>query len=810
MIRYLFKTIKNERKLMLILLLPIVFSTFLIYFSYIINLNLDAISTKKNDIAFNGYNVALWCDNVLTEEDYFEIRHYLEPYDYVERKLIYTDYGKTQVAVIGIDYDEEIPKGFFKCKNLDAIANSSFLNKLDSDKAENPYINYKEDTIYIDTSVSGSHYETIREMGYSVVVPQDRIDFSEAGIFYIVNVEDDELLRFQNEIKDNFSMVGIKTITESLEDYSSEYSDIVTGIMLLMCLAIVVCSIIVYNSFSMTMLKEQQNIGQLQSFGIRNTRCYSIYLCKLYVIAILALIWGIFSGISGLFLIKEMKLFNDFHFFELQYFDAMGVMLCVVLEVIILTIVYIVVIRKTRKNSIVENLRGKQENLNLKKYRLPVFIISILLLCAIRMIGEKFFLWFNQRQIIMRMLISVLYMGISVFLIVFILSRCLSYLNKILLKVFTVFDFKSISFAIKNFIASERNISVVFIIYTIAIIVSTGVYCNFACFANSIRNEIDETYNYQLQLMTTDALNDNEIDKMSSIKGIRFIDAVSLVEIKINDYDVVIENIYDTETFMSANNVDVSLLNDGNHQTDIILTSNLAKRFGWAKNSKQEVVVDNKKYELHIVGIVPSGDYLDERIYSYNSLLATEYPYKQFVYRIGLGNSQDSEEVLEKIFEKGLSFSATMNIADYKDELVYEIVGNITILNIICIAIVTIAFASVINILSSYVKQQQNIYASIIAIGTSKGFILKTIVIDILMVFIYSSIISLFMAPAFSRILIACMSTVTKRDMDYQFSFGYCLALCLVTIVIGLNFAVYYGIKNSRMDVVEKIKLKAN
>ena len=75
MIRYLFKTIKNERKLMLILLLPIVFSTFLIYFSYIINLNLDAISTKKNDIAFNGYNVALWCDNVLTEEDYFEIRH---------------------------------------------------------------------------------------------------------------------------------------------------------------------------------------------------------------------------------------------------------------------------------------------------------------------------------------------------------------------------------------------------------------------------------------------------------------------------------------------------------------------------------------------------------------------------------------------------------------------------------------------------------------------------------------------------------------------------------------------------------------
>lgn len=810
MFRYLLKTIKNEKKQIIILLLPILFSVFLIYFSYIININLDSISAKKNDSVFNGYNVALWCNSALTEEDYNQLKLCLEPYDYVERKLIYTDYDKMQVAIIGIDYNEEIKKGFFKCENLKAVANSSFLNKLDVEEVENTYIKCNEDEIYLETSKQDTQFEIIREIGYSIAVPQNSVDFSDAGVFFIVNVQQEEILQFQSEIKDNFSMMRVKTLTESLEDYRTEYSDIVTGIMLLMCLAVVVCSIIVYNSFAMTMLKEQQSIGQLQSFGIRDRRCYSIYLCKLYIIASFALVFGIFLSVLGLFLIKKTRLFKDFSFYELKYFDGMGVILCIVLEVCILTIVYVVVIRKTKKNSIVENLRGNQENIKFKKHKLSTFIISILLLLAMRIIGDSFYLWFSQYQIIMRMIISVLYMGISMFLIVYILSQCLNYLNKALLRIFAIFDFKSTSFAIKNFIATERNILVVFIIYTIAIIVSTGVYCNFDCFANSIRNEIDEKYNYHLQLITNEALKDDEVEKMAMIEGISFIDEVSLVEVKINGYDVVIENINDIETFMLANNVDVSLLEEKKTGTNIILTSNLAKRLGWTENSKYEVIIEEKKYEFYVVGIVESGDYLDERIYSYNSQLAAEYPYKQYVYRVGLINEQNSDEILETILEKGLSFSASMNIEEYKNEMIQEIVGNITILNIMCIAIVIVAFASVINILYSYVKQQQGIYASIIAIGSSRGFILKTIVIDILIVFVYSSIISLFMAPVFSRVLIACMSTVTRREMDYQFSVGYCVALCLVTIVIGLGFAVYYGIKNSRINVVEKIKLKEN
>lgn len=810
MFRYLLKTIQNERKQIIILLLPILFSIFLIYFSYIINIDLDSISAKKNDFVFNGYNVALWCNNALTEEDYNQVKLSLEPYDYIERKLIYTEYDKMQVAIIGIDYNEEISKGFFKSENLNAVANSSFLNKLDVEEVENTYIKCNENEIYLDTSKQDTQYEIIREIGYSIAVPQNSVDFSDAGVFFIVNVKEEELLQFQSEIKNNFSMMRLKTLTESLEDFRAEYSDIVMGIMLLMCLAVVVCSIIVYNSFAMTMLKEQQGIGQLQSFGIRDRRCYSIYLCKLYVIASFALVLGIFLSVFGLFLIKKMRLFKDFSFYELQYFDGIGVILCIVLEVCILTIVYMVVIRKTKKNSIVENLRGNQENINFNKYKLSTFIISILLLLAVRIIGDRFYLWFSQYQIISRMIISVLYMGVSIFLIVYILSRCLNYLNKALLRIFAIFDFKSTSFAIKNFIATERNILVVFIIYTIAIIVSTGVYCNFDCFANSIRNEIDETYNYHLQLITNEALKDDEVEKMATIEGISYIDEVSLVEVKINGYDVVIENINDIETFMLANNVDVSLLEEKKNGTNIILTSNLSKRLGWTENSKYEVIIDEKKYEFYVVGIVESSDYLDERVYSYNSQLAAEYPYKQYVYRVGLTNGQNSDEILETILEKGLSFSASTNIEEYKNEMVQEIVGNITILNIMCIAIVIVAFACVINILSSYVKQQQGIYASIIAIGSSRGFILKTIVIDILIVFVYSSIISLFMAPVFSRVLVACMSTVTRREMNYQFNVEYCVTLCLVTIVIGLVFAVYYGIKDSHINVVEKIKLKAN
>ena len=815
MFRYLLKTIKNEKKQMIILLLPILFSIFLIYFSWIISVNLDGISAKKNDSVFNGYNVALWCNNALTEEDYDQVKLYLEPYDYVERKLIYTDYDKTQVAVIGIDYNEEISKGFFKYENLNAVANSSFLNKLDGE--ENIHIKCNGDKIYLDTSERDTQYETICDIGYSIAVPQNSVDFSGAGVFFIVNVQEEEILQFQSEIKDKFSMMSITTSTKSLEDYSAEYSDIVTGMTLLMCLAVVVCSIIVYNSFSMTMVKEQQRIGQLQSFGIRDRKCYSIYLCKLYVIAIFALVFGILLSLLGLFLIKEMRLFKDFSFYELQYFDGIGIILCIVLEVCILTIVHMVVIRRTKKNSIVENLRGNQENINFKKYKLSKFIISILLFFVVRFIGDCFYFWFSPHQIIIRLIISVMYMGLSIFLIVYILSYCLNILNKALLRIFTIFDFKSISFAIKNFIATERNILVVFIIYTIAIIVSTGVYCNFDCFANSIRNEIDETYNYHLQLISNKTLTDNEMGKISTIEGINFIDEVSLVNVKINDYDIVIEDINDVETFrLTNNNVDISLLEDKTllgdkkTETNIILTSNVAKLLEWSENSKYEVMIDENKYEFYVAGIVESGDYLPDRIYSCNSQFVEEYPYKQYVYRVGLIDGQDSDEILDMILEKGLSFSSMMNIEDYKDEMIQKIVGNITILNIMCIAIVIVAFASVINILSSYVKQQQGIYASIIAIGTSRGFILKTIVIDILIVFVYSSIVSLFMAPVFSRVLVACMSTVTRREMDYQFSFGYCVTLCLVTLVIGLGFAVYYGIKNSRINVVEKIKLKAN
>lgn len=808
MIRYLYKIMRNEKKQMITLVLPIFFSVFLIYFSYIVNLNIDNISAIKNDIVFKNYNIAIWCNSALTEKDYVRIKQYLEPYDYVERDLIFTNYNEMQVAIMGIDYKEEISKGFFDYEAVNAIMNSSFLSKLNEEEI---HISYKEDEIIVDASRSDSQYEIIRDIGYSIAVPKNSIDFSDAGVFFVVNIQDEELLQFQKTIKENFDMIKTKTATESLEDYRAEYSDIVLGIMLLMCLAVVVCSIIVYNSFSMTMVKEQQNIGQLQSFGVRDIRCYAIYLCKIYVIAFIALFSGIIFGTLGVFLIKCIKLFDDFCFFTLKYIDGIGIGLCAILEVIILTIVYKTVISKTKKNSIVENLRGNRESIILKKYRLSTFIISIFLLFVIRIISENMFLWFSQCEIIIRMVISVFYMGLSIFLIVFILSRCLYYFNKILQKVSAYFDFKLILFAIKNFIATEKQILIVFIIYTMAIIVSTGVYCNFDCFSKTIKNEVDKMYNYNIQLIGSGVLSHSELNKLSSIEGISFIDAVALIEIKIDSYDVIIEDIKNVDTFMMANNTDVSsLLNEENKGANIVITSNLAKRLGWVEKSNYQVIVNDKRYDLYVVEIVESSDYIDERIYSYNSLLADEYPYQQFVYRVGLSDNQDSEEILEKISEKGLSFLATVDIEDYKDEMIQEIIGNITILNIMCIAIVIIAFASVINILSSYVKQQQGIYASIIAIGSSKGFILKTIVIDILIVFIYASIISFFIAPVFSCVLVTCMSTVTRREIYYQFSFEYCFVLCLVTILIGLCFAVYYGIKNSHINVIEKIKLKVN
>lgn len=810
MFRYIIRTLKNDKTTSITLMIPIIVSTFLIYFSFMSSFNVNRVSSLINENIFHNYNLAIWSGIEIKDELYTKIINCIKKYNFIERDIVNTEYRESIITVVGLDCKEESNKKFLQEKSDGVIVNHEFAEKFNVKQGDYLNIKISNENIKVRIADISDCFEIVGKVPYTVVIPKSVSKLKGSAKYFLIDVDKYNLQKFKKDLSQRFNMINVKTSDEQYNDLKSQYNDIIMGITILTCLSIIVCSFIIYHFFYMRIMKEQKNIGQMRSFGIRDKRCFHIYFYKNCILGLIGTIIGVFLAMLALSITNSLKIFPMWKNNSIQIYNTFYLGICLILEFVILTVIYMVVIKKIKKFSIVENLRSNQTNSKFKRFRVVPLIIGIILFIVLSVISIDTLKFYANDTIVNRMIYSILEIIIFFVMIFLLLPNILRSFNKAMDKIVQRYDVKSIMFPVKNFISNENHIISVLVVFTISIVVTIGVYCLFSSFSYSIKKEVEDIYSFDLQMVMDSKTSKDTYKNIGKNQGLRYIDEEIYTEIKISEIDVNIKNI-NLDTFNKAVDIDISYLKSISDKKDdsivhAIVTSDLADYMKWEIGSKQNIKLGEKNYTFLIGDIIKSNSYIGESIFVSSTYLQDEYPYWKYEYRIGLNNSVSRDKFKNEISGLISQPSFITDIRDLRNNIVKEIVGNVALLNLICIQIMIVSFISVISILILYVKEQKNVFASMLAIGCSRNMIFKSIIIQYFLVFIYSIFFSIFLSPIFLKILVACMSAVTKKTIIYTLNYSFCVMLYLIMFVAAIIIAIWCGYKNIKINIISTIK----
>lgn len=810
MFKYIIRSLKNDKTTSITLMIPIIVSTFLIYFSFMSSFNINKVSSFMNENIFHKYNLALWSDSEINEELYTKITSYIKKYSFIERDIVNTEYKESVITVVGLDYKEESNKGFLQEKSDGVIINHEFAEKFNVKQGDYLYIKISNENMKVKVSSISDSFGIVGKVPYTVVIPKSVAKLKGSAKYFVIDVDKDKLQGIKKDLSQKFNMVNIKTSDEQYNDFKLQYNDIITGITILTCLSIIVCSFIIYHFFYMRIMKEQKDIGQMRSFGIRDSRCFHIYFYKNCILGLIGILVGVLLGMLALSITNKLDIFPMWKNNSIEIYNTFYLGICLMFEFVILTVIYIVVIKKIKGFSIVENLKSNQNNFKLNKFRVVPMIIGIILFIVLSVINIDTLKFYADDTIIIRMIYSVLEIIIFFIMIFLLLPNILRLFNKITDKLIQKYDVKSFMFPLKNFISNENHIISVLVVFTISIVVTIGVYCLFNSFSYSIKKEVEDMYKFDMQMVTGSKIDEDTYENIRRNQKLKYIDEEIYTQIKISEIDVNIKNI-NLDTFNKAVDIDISHLKSVSDKKDnniihAIVTSELADYMKWSIGSKQKIKLGEKNYTFLVDDIIRSNSYIGESIFVSSMYLQNEYSYWKYEYRIGLENSVSIDKFKHEISELISQPAFITDIRDLRNEIVKEMVGNVSLLNLICIQIMIVSFISVISILILYVKEQKNVFASMLAIGCRRNMIFKSIITQYFLVFIYAIIFSIFLSPIFLKILVACMSAVTKKTIIYTFNYSFCIMLYLIMFVTAIIIAILCGYKNIKIDVISTIK----
>lgn len=811
MFRYIIKSLKSEKAASIVLLIPIVVSVFLIYFSLMISINMNNISEFRNEKIFNNYTFALWSDVRLKNEEHEKLIEYLSNYDYLERKVSNVEYEDSLVIVAGVNYDNEVRKGFLDKEYDGAVINKEFADKFGIEAGDSVKIKLGDNNLEIKVDEISNFAAMAGDNENVMFIPESILEGDRYNSYFVVDVDEEEASQFKEDIYDSYSMMSLKSSEDQLETMKEEYNDVITGIILLSLLSIIISSLIVYHSFYMRMFKEQKNIGQIRSFGIRDKRCFHVYLYKNYILGLIGTIIGIALGAIVLGITSKMNVIPKWNYIEISRFDVLPLVISFGIEFLSLTSIYFLVIRKLKNFSIIQNLRENQTSFKIKKFNLYKTIIGLLFFAVLYIVKIDVFKFYSEMNLGMRMGFASVEIVVFFAVLLKILPDIIHYFNKVIEKAVSRYDMKSILFPLKNFISNEYQMISALVVFVTSIIVSISIYCLFDSFSNSVKQEIEDTYNFQLQINSAYELDEEQHNFIKGIKDLDYIDEGAITSIKLKGASVDIENI-NVDDFGKSENRDISYLKSvkSESEEDIIhavVTSDLAEYMGWNVGNSYEIKLGGSNYKFYIGQVIESSSFLGEKIYVSSSYLLNEYPYWQYEYRIGIiKNLASVDEVKDSIDNKFLDELVVMDINSFKEEMIEKVVGNISVFNLICALIIVVSFISVINILVLYVKEQKVVFASMLAIGCKRNMIFKAIIFEYLLVFIYAIIFSIILSPLFLKILIACMSAVTSRNIIYNFNISFCFIVYLVMFLIAVIISVISGYISMKVNVISTIK----
>lgn len=810
MFRYIIKSLKSEKATSIVLLIPIVVSVFLIYFSLMISINMNNISEFRNEEIFHNYTFALWSDVKLDDVEHEKLIEYLSKYNYLERKVLNVEYKDSLVTVAGINYDNEVSKGFIDKEYDGAIINKEFADKFHLETGDSLKIKLEGKDLEIKVKEIANFAAMAGNNENIMFIPERIFEGDRYSSYFVVDVDEEDNSEFKKYIYDSYSMMNLKSSEEQLDTMKEEYNDVVTGIILLSLLSIIISSLIVYHSFYMRMFKEQKNIGQIRSFGIRDKRCFHIYLYKNYILGLIGTVIGIVLGVIAISITSQMNIIEKWNYIEISKFNVVPLAICFGIEFLSLTSIYFLVIRKIKNFSIIQNLRENQTNFRIKRFNLYKTVIGLLFFVILYIVKIDVFKFYADMNLGVRMGFASLEIVVFFAVLLKVLPDIIHYFNKLIEKVVIKYDMKSIIFPLKNFISNEQQMISTLVVFVASIIVSISIYSLFDSFSNSVKEEIGDTYNFQLQINSPYELDENQYNFIKGIEDLDYIDKGAITSIKIDGINVDLENI-NPKDFSKSENRDISYLKtvESESNKDVIhavVTSKLADYMGWDVGSSHYVKLGGTNYKFQIGQVIESSSFLGEKIYISSSYLLKNYPYWQYEYRIGLKDLSSVDEVKNSIDNKFSGKLAVTDINSFKEEMIEKVVGNISVFNLICALIILVSFISVINILVLYVKEQKVVFASMLAIGCKRNMIFKSIIFEYLLVFIYAILFSIVLSPLFLKILIACMSAVTSRTIIYNFNISFCIIVYLVMFLAAAIISVISGYASMKVNVISTIK----
>lgn len=808
MFKYILKSLKNEKGASVILIIPIIISVFLFYFSVMIIININNISENEANNIYHNFNYVLWSDTSLSEDDYKNLCGEINGYKYLERNIINGEYEGTNVTIVGSDFKKEYDNGIIKNRYSTGIVDNEFAD--DKKIIIGSNIDIKTSNSDIDIYVDGIS-DTIKlsdKRKNIFFISNDKMKCDIYSKYFLLDIPDCDVDSFKKLIYEKYSMMNLRSKSEEYETIKSEYSDIIIGIVLLTSLSLIVSCLIVYHFFYMRILREQKKIGQIRSLGIRDKRCFHIYLYKNYVIGLIGSIIGIICAIAGLQIINKMNIYKEFRYIQYKTIDFAVITSCFLIQFILLLIIYIVVVNKLKKISIIQNLREHSNNFTVKKHHKIKIIIGMIFYVCLSLIKEDRLSFYDNMDIMVRVICASVEIAVFFLILLIVLPEIVHYVNKILEKIVIKYDIKSIIFPLKSFITNENQIMSVFSIFIVSTIVSIGIYGTFNSFSDSIISEVDNTYKFTIEADCESKINNEQYEYMKKISGISYVDEEAITNIKMNGVSVLLNNV-DLQNFNKSESINISKLKNTTNKDKVvsaIVTSDLAEYMKWSLGQKYEINLGGTRYEILISDIVKSSSFLGENIYINSEKLKSDYPYWIYRYKIGTEKGYSIDKCKADIKDLLSGGAVITDIDSIKNQIIKDIIGSIGVLYFICIAIMVASFISVMSILVMYIKEQKTVFASMMALGCNRKMIIKSILFQYILVVLYGSVISLVLSPLFLKVLISCMASVTGRNISLSFDIIFSLKVYVVMSIFAVSIAIVSGLKNIRINILSTIK----
>jgi len=666
-------------------------------------------------------------------------------------------------------------------------------------------VSYNEGIFYNDSSVS-----------YSIIVPYETLakNYEVEGKYnyVIANKDTDDLDESINKFNDNNINYKAKQLYNEKVVYEQVSS--ITNILYFMLIIVVIMSaIIIYSSFKLAITERLPVIGTFMSQGATNWKIEKILLMESQLYGIIGSIFGCFIGYLGLYLINYMiSPMKEYGIIEKFHMNYMYIIVGIIFSIILSMLSALVPIRKIRKLEIKDIILNSISVP--KKSEWSKFIVgAILLIFSIVMTS------INSKIIDM---CSVYLLIISIIAVMLIYPKIIEFIMELIYKLLRgrskmlIFSFNNLrtSKILKgNITLVTISIIAIFMISSVGnslVTLVTGAYegVNFdvsvtgfsgvegvegKCVTEDIIQKIEENSNVkkdtiQKMINTSAIIENNSMVFVNAVESDKYKDYIEYLELNSSKN----KDLY--EKFRKS-------IND-----EIIVSDKIMQDYNLKEGDSLKVNINDIEKTLKVIGSINC------KLYDNNSLIIMKYETAQKLFNINeateiyLKSTISQEEIKEELKEELKMFGVNIITRDtFLESNIEQNQMMIKILNIFSYFAIFIAVLGVFNnIIVSFLQRKREL-AILSSIGMSRGIQQGMLLIESVIVAIFSILIASLYTCLGVSIMTRVMSGI-GLPMDIKFNFNVIVPYTIVTILLMVIGSVSVLFKSKKISIVDELK----